>query len=44
MKKRIRELLMQECKEMYDDNIKIAKEWEGTLLDGLESEDWIIKG
>lgn len=33
-----KELLIEGCKEMYKDNLKIAKEWEGTLMDGLERE------
>ena len=35
------ELLIEGCKEMYDDMLKIAKEWEGTLMDGLDkNEKW----
>ena len=34
-------LLIEGCKEMYDDMSKIAKEWEGTLMDGLDkNEKW----
>ena len=34
-------LLIEGCKEMYDDMLKIAKEWEGTLMDGLDkNEKW----
>ena len=35
------QLLIEGCKEMYDDMLKITKEWEGTLMDGLDkSEKW----
>ena len=35
------ELMIEGCKEMYGDMLKIAKEWEGTLMDGLDkSEKW----
>ena len=35
------QLLIESCKEMYDDMLKIDKEWEGTLMDGLDkSEKW----
>ena len=30
-------LLKEQCEEMYEDDIKIAKEWYGTLLDGFDS-------
>ena len=41
MKKEQEELLIEECKEMYDDMLKMAKEWEGTLMDGLDkNERW----
>ena len=34
-------LLIEGCKEMYGDMLKIAKEWEGTLMDGLDkNEEW----
>ncbi len=34
-------LLIEGCKEMYDDMLKMAKEWEGTLMDGLDkNEKW----
>jgi thiamine monophosphate synthase len=40
-KRKQEELLIEECKEMYDENLKIAKEWEGTLMDGLDkNERW----
>ncbi len=40
--KREREqLLIEGCKEMYKDMIEINKEWEGTLMDGLDkNEKW----
>jgi hypothetical protein len=35
------QLLIEGCKEMYDDILKINKEWEGTLMDGLDkNEKW----
>ena len=35
------QLLIEGCKEMYDDMLKITKEWEGTLMDGLDkNEKW----
>lgn len=35
------QLLIEGCKEMYNDMLKIAKEWEGTLMDGLDkNEKW----
>ena len=34
-------LLIDGCKEMYSDMSKIAKEWEGTLMEGLDkNEKW----
>ena len=34
-------LLIEGCKVMSDDMLKIAKEWEGTLMDGLDkNEKW----
>lgn len=40
-KRKREELLIQECKEMYEENLRIAKEWEGTLMDGLDkNEKW----
>jgi len=34
-------LLIEGCKEMAYDNLKMAKEWEGTLMDGLDkNEKW----
>lgn len=34
-------LLIEGCKEMYNDMLKSAKEWEGTLMDGLDkNEKW----
>lgn len=34
------QLLIEGCKEMAEDSLKIAKEWEGTLMDGLRDERW----
>ena len=35
------QLLIEGCKEMYGDMLKISKEWEGTLMDGLDkNERW----
>ena len=40
-KKRIEQLLIEECKEMAGENLKIAKEWKNTLMDGLDkNEKW----
>ena len=40
-KKNQEKLLIEGCKEMYKDMLKIAKEWEGTLMDGLDkNEKW----
>ena len=33
------DLLIEGCKEMYEDMLKIAKEWEGTLMDGLDKDE-----
>ena len=33
------ELLIEGCKEMYQDMIKNAKDWEGTLMDGLDKDE-----
>ena len=32
-------LLIEGCKEMAEDMLKIAKEWEGTLMDGLDKDE-----
>ncbi|MEK6833767.1 MAG: hypothetical protein AABY32_07020 [Nanoarchaeota archaeon] len=35
------QLLIEECKEMAEESLKINKEWEGTLMDGLDkNEKW----
>lgn len=35
------ELIIEGCKEMAEDSLRIAKEWEGTLMDGLnKNEKW----
>ncbi len=40
-KRKQREFLIEGCKEMYDDMLKTSKEWEGTLMDGLDkNERW----
>jgi len=40
-KRKQEKLLIEGCKEMYDDMLKIAREWEGTLADGLDkNEKW----
>ncbi|MEK6909246.1 MAG: antitoxin VapB family protein [Nanoarchaeota archaeon] len=40
-KKDIKKLLKEQCIEMYDLDREIAKEWEGTLMDGLDkNEKW----
>ena len=37
----LKKLLKEECEEMYDENLRIAKEWEPTLMDGLDKdENW----
>jgi len=34
-------LLIEGCKEMYEDMLEMTKEWEGTLMDGLDkNEKW----
>lgn len=40
-KRKHKKLLIEGYKEMSGENLKIAKEWEGTLMDGLdENEEW----
>ncbi len=40
-KKEQEELLIENYKEMAEESLKIAKEWEGTLMDGLDkNEKW----
>ena len=40
-KKNLKMLLKEQCIEMYDLDKEIAKEWEGTLMDGLDkNEKW----
>jgi len=34
------QLLIEGCREMAGESLKISKEWEGTLMDGLDSEKW----
>ena len=38
-KKNQEDLLIEGCKEMYEDMLKIDKEWEGTLMDGLDKNE-----
>ena len=37
--KKQEELLIEGYKEMYDDMLEIAKEWECTLMDGLDKDE-----
>jgi hypothetical protein len=40
-KRKRKDLLIQECKEMAEENLKIAKEGECALMDGLDkNERW----
>ena len=39
-KKEQEQLLIEGYKERAKESLKIAKEWEGTLMDGLEEERW----
>ena len=40
-KRKKNELLIEEYKEMAEESLRIAKEWEGTLMDGLDkNEKW----
>ncbi|MEK6881012.1 MAG: antitoxin VapB family protein [Nanoarchaeota archaeon] len=40
-KEKMEELLRAEAEEMAEESLKIAKEWEGTLMDGLDkNEKW----
>lgn len=40
-KKDIKKLLKEQCIEMYEEDLKIAKEWDSTLMDGLDkNEKW----
>lgn len=40
-KRKQKALLIEGCKEMASDNLKMAKEFEGTLMDGLDkNEKW----
>lgn len=33
------QLIIEGCKEMYDDMLKISDEWEETLMDGLNRDE-----
>jgi len=40
-KEKIEELLKEEALEFAEESLKISKEWEGTLMDGLDkNERW----
>ncbi|MCX6749244.1 MAG: hypothetical protein NTW17_00670 [Candidatus Pacearchaeota archaeon] len=40
-KKKTEELLIEGYKEMAEESLRITKEWEGTLMDGLDkNEKW----
>lgn len=38
-KRKQEKLIIEGCKEMYDDMIEVNKEWEGTLIDGLDRDE-----
>lgn len=41
-KKNMEELLKEEALEFAEESLRIAKEWEGTLMDGLDkNEKWV---
>lgn len=40
-KEELEKLLREECEEMREENLRINKEWEVTLMDGLDKdENW----
>jgi len=40
-KRKQKDLLIEGCKEMAEDSLRITKEWEGTLMEGLDkNERW----
>lgn len=39
-KKELALILKEQCEEMYETDLEIAKGWEGTLLDGLDSDEY----
>lgn len=39
-KEEFEKLMIEGYKEMAEESLKMAKEWEGTLMDGLDYEDW----
>ena len=40
-KEKQEELMIEGCKEMAKEDLRIANEWEGTLMDGLDkNEKW----
>lgn len=38
-KKNVKRLLKEQCIEMYDLDKEIAKEWDNTLMDGLDKDE-----
>ncbi|MBI2042923.1 hypothetical protein HYT25_00865 [Candidatus Pacearchaeota archaeon] len=38
-KRKQEELLIEGYKEMAEESLRIAKEWEGTLMDGLDKDE-----
>ena len=40
---RLEKLMIEECKEMAEENLRIAKEFDSALMDGLDKdENWIM--
>ena len=40
-KRKQREFLIEGCKEMAEESLRVAKEWESTLMEGLDkNEKW----
>ena len=40
-RERIEKLMIEECREMSGENLRITKEWDSTLMDGLnKNEEW----
>jgi len=33
------QLMIEGCKEMAEDSLKISKKWEGTLMDGFDKDE-----
>ncbi|MDO8914807.1 MAG: hypothetical protein Q7W16_01835 [Coriobacteriia bacterium] len=38
--KRFDELMVEGYRELADENLRVAREWDFTLLDGLEDDPW----